>query len=318
MTRIRAILLAVGFAGLFVVWGLAWTAKHIERIGSGIAPLKERVFDGFQVITLGTGADRINHNRAGPSIGIALGSELILVDAGAGLVGSMRAAEIPARQPTSIILTSILPENFVGLDDFLMARAQEGATNALHIMGPPGSKKTINRLWKGFEAALDLQTEIMVLQNVIPPVVSEIKESESFTVGSFKLDTINVGQLTANFFAYRVWQKEKSVLVAGRAHDNKRLITFGQDCDFWFQGAHVREALEAAIDSGASEATRREARSWIALEDLGALATQMNVRAVALTRLTPPPIFDFQYKRLVGRTFARPVFVAKDGDVFSP
>ena len=60
MTKIRAILLAVGFAGLVVVWGLAWTAKHIERIGSGIAPLKERVFDGFQVITLGTGADRIN------------------------------------------------------------------------------------------------------------------------------------------------------------------------------------------------------------------------------------------------------------------
>lgn len=317
MTKIRTILLAVGFAGLFVVWGLAWAAKHIEHVGSGIAPLRERVFDGFQVITLGTGSDRINQNRSGPSIGIAFDEELILIDAGAGVVESMRTAEIPASQPRVVILTSLLPENLAGLDDLFMARAQEGA-NRLHLIGPKGSKETLMRIWKSLRDPLELQAEVMVLQNPSPPEINEIRELENLVVGSFTLRSINVGELSTELLAYRVEHRNKAVLVAGRAYDAKPLISFGRDTDLWFHGAHVREAVEAAIGSGAAETTRKATRSWTALEDVGVLATQMNARALVLTRLMPPPIFKFQYKRLVGRTFARPVFVASDRDVYSP
>lgn len=318
MTKIRTLLLLVGLAGLVVVWGLSWVSKHIEHVGSGIAPLQDRVFDGFQVITLGTGAGQGNPHRRGPAVGFAFREKLILMDAGAGVVEAMRLAEIPPDQPTMLFLSSLLPENLAGLDDLLVARSQIEAPE-LTILGPTGTEDLVSRIWSAHRDGLVAQAEVMALDPPRPPIVSELKEPKMLSNGELEVTWEDMGAGPIEVFAYSVRHNEKTVLLSTRVFDPERILDLGLGADLWIHGAMVREAMEAAIEAGADSEQAKEAAQYLtALEDVGELATQMEARAVVLTRLMPPPIFAFQYNRLVGETYSGRVAVASDGQVFTP
>ncbi len=52
------------------------------------------------------------------------------MDAGRGVAEALRAAKIPPSQPDVVLLTSLLPENMVGLDDLLAASVARGPAHA--------------------------------------------------------------------------------------------------------------------------------------------------------------------------------------------
>jgi ribonuclease BN (tRNA processing enzyme) len=318
VTKIRTLLLLIGLGGLTVVWGLSWVSKHIEHVGSGIAPLQTRVFDGFQIIALGTGVGQGNPYRRGPAVGFAFREKLILVDAGAGVVEAMRLAEIPPGQPSMLFLSSLLPENVAGLDDLLIARSQAEAPE-LTILGPTGAEDLVSRIWSAHRDGLKAQAEVMALDLPRPPIISELKEPKVLSNGDLEITWEAMGKGPVEVFAYSVRHNEKTVVLSSRIFDPERILDLGLGADLWIHGAMVREAMEAAIEAGADAEKIKEAAQYLtALEDIGELATQMEARAVVLTRLMPPPIFAFQYNRLVGKTYSGRVAVASDGQVFSP
>ena len=121
--------------------------------------------------------------------------------------------------------------------------------------------------------------------------------------------------------AYLLRHNEKTVLVSSRVWDESLLVDFGAGADLWVHGALLRESLDAAIAAAGAvdvEKLKETGQYWTALEDVGGLASQMDVGGVVLTRLTPPPIFSFQYSRRVREGYRGPVAIAEDGDIFTP
>ncbi len=284
MTKVRTILLVIGLIGLAVVWGLAWVSKRIEHVGRGIAPLETRVFDGFQVITLGTGRGAGNPNRKGPSVGVAFREKLLLVDAGAGVTEALRAAEVPVSQPSLLLLTSLLPMNTEGLDELLIARAREAAPD-LTVIGPKGTEETVGRIWSSFSTGMDQLLEVEILERPRSPVASDVSDSKTVGDSDLEITWELVGETPAPMLAYSIRHNEKTVLISSRAFDTEAIVDLGLGTDMWIHAAMVREAMEAGIEAGADpERTRDAAQYLTALEDLGALATQMEARSVVLTR----------------------------------
>ena len=58
----------------------------------------------------------------------------------------------------------------------------------------------------------------------------------------------------------------------------------------------------------------REGALHTRLEDVGGLAARAGVGQLVLVRLRPPPVYAFQYRRLVAESYPGPVSVPDDGE----
>ena len=63
---------------------------------------------------------------------------------------NLRAAEIPLAQPSAVCLTSLTPENTVGLDDRLLTGWLAGRSQPLRVGGPPGTAALVARQGSAF------------------------------------------------------------------------------------------------------------------------------------------------------------------------
>ena len=110
---------------------LTCAAWRFDRVTAGFLPLEPRAFERLTVVALGTAAAGEDHapprhvDRGGRAA-----RTVVLVDAGRGVAEALRAAKIPPSQPDAVLLTSLLPENTVGLDDLLAAGLARGPARA--------------------------------------------------------------------------------------------------------------------------------------------------------------------------------------------
>ena len=142
-TNARALLLVGLILLAGVMWALSFASKRLEQVAAGSAPLEPRKFGALTLVAAGTGGTYESHLRLGPCIGVGLGETLVLVDAGRGTAQALRHARIPVEQPRAVLLTSLLPENTLGLDDWLWGVSLAGG-GARQVIGPPGTRTLVD------------------------------------------------------------------------------------------------------------------------------------------------------------------------------
>ena len=318
----RAMLLLVLALLVGVTWIFAAVSKRFEKVLSGVADLEPRRFETLTLITVGTGGTFENHWRLGPSTAVAKGEEVLLVDAGRGIAGALRSAEIPVHQPNTVLLTSLLPENTVGLDDLILTRWIAANSERLRVMGPPGTRAALEALLRAHQSGIEATaTEWGEPPENAEVEILELEDGAEFGVGEL---AIRVADLPGGSFpalAYRIEADNRSVVLASVGFAPESLVAFARGADLLVHEAIYGASLAAALEGvGAERADvlRREAEIHPKLETIGELAREMGIRTLVLTRLRPPPVYDFQYAKIVGEDFGGRVVIAKDGDEITP
>jgi ribonuclease BN (tRNA processing enzyme) len=318
----RAILLLVLALIVGMTWVFAVVSKRFERVLSGVAQLEPRSFETLTVITVGTGGTFENQWRLGPSTAVAKGDAVLLVDAGRGVTGALRAAEIPVQQPNTVLLTSLIPENIAGLDDLIVSGWITPRTEALRVMGPPGTEAALEGLLRAHRSG----AEAMAAAWSPPAETAEVRAVEledgaEFEVGEL---AVRVASLPGGPFpalAYRIEAEGRSVVLASVGFAPESLAALAGGANLLVHEAVYGASLEAALEeTGAerAEILRREAELHPRIETIGELAREIGVETLVLTRLRPPPVYDFQYRSIVGEDFPGRVVIADDGDEITP
>jgi ribonuclease BN (tRNA processing enzyme) len=317
----RALLLLALTLIVGVTWALAVVSKRFEHVASGVAPLEARSFDTLTVISVGTGGTFENQWRLGPATAIAIGSDVLLVDAGRGVAGALRQAEIPAHQPSAVLLTSLIPENTVGLDDLILTGWLSPRSESLRVIGPRGTRAAVEGLLRAHSAGI----ETMTRQWDSPPEAAQVESMDledgaELTVGALRVRAALLPGGPFPALAYRIEAGDRSVVVASAGFARDSLVALGRGADLLVHEAIYGASLEAALGAGAdrADALRREAELHPKLETIGLLAREMGVATLVLTRLRPPPVYDFQYSRIVKAEFDGRVVIAADGDEIIP
>jgi ribonuclease BN (tRNA processing enzyme) len=318
----RAMLLLVLALIVGVTWVFAVVSKRFEKVLSGVADLESRSFETLTVITVGTGGTFENHWRLGPSTAVAKSDEVLLVDAGRGIAGALRAAEIPVHQPNTVLLTSLLPENTVGLDDLILTGWIAARSEPLRVMGPLGTRAALEALLRAHHSGIEATAAQWGAPRENAEVqVLELEDGAEFGVAEL---AIRVADLPGGSFpalAYRIEADNRSVVLASVGFAPESLVTFARGADLLVHEAVYGASLAAALEgSGAERADvlRREAEIHPQLETIGELAREMGVGTLVLTRLRPPPVYDFQYENIVREDFGGRVVIAEDGDEITP
>ena len=316
---IRAWVFVVLLVLVAAMWGLSFASKRLESVAAGVAPLEARRFDRLSVVTAGTGGTFENHLRLGPTVAVGLDRTVVLVDAGRGTAQALRRAEIPVAQPRVLLLTSLLPENVLGIDDW-WAGADAEAGDAVRVVGPPGTRALVEGLRAAHAAGV--AAEAASFGRSAPPALDAVEAGDGFALElgplALRATALRGGPVAA--LAWRVEGGAAAAVVSSAGWDPDGLVAAATGAGVWVHealyGASLQGALDAKVDG--ADALAREAALHTRLEDVGELAARAGVRRLALVRLRPPPVYDFQYQRVVGRTFRGAVDVAADGDVLTP
>jgi ribonuclease BN (tRNA processing enzyme) len=149
----------------------------------------------------------------------------------------------------------------------------------------------------------------------------ELEDGAEFEVAEL---TVRVANLSGGGFpalAYRIEADNRSVVLASVGFAPESLVGLASGADLLVHeavyGASLAAALEG-LEAERAEVLRREAEIHPRLETIGELAREMGVKTLVLTRLRPPPVYDFQYESIVREDFGGRVVIADDGDEITP
>ncbi len=322
MMRLRLIGLFAAFAVAITSWVLTCAAWRFDEVAEGVVPLEPRDFPRLTLLTLGTGGAYENPARRGPATAVALGRRVILIDAGRGVAESLRAAKIPVSQPDTLLLTHVLPENSVGVDDLLLSGWLEGRTQPLRVIGPPGTRALIDGLSQAHtQAVAALGAALGLPAAGAAAEVLEIADGWSEQAGAL---SVRAAALPGGPIDARAWRFEsdgRSIVVSGTGWGADALIAFAHGASVLVHEAGFIPTPEVAHELGIDARAgffAREAAMHTSLLDVGALAGRAGVGTLVLVRLRPPPVYDLQITSVVDDTFSGRIVIAKDGDEITP
>lgn len=317
----RGLRIAVlGFLAALVIgmWVLAWLSKRFDAVAEGIAALEARKFETLSAVAVGTGGTFENHTRSGPAIVVGKGKAMLLVDAGRGVAEALRAAGIPVWQPSHLILTQLLPENTLGVDDLWLSAWLARREAPLEILGPPGTAQLIERLRHAHEVQAREQMERWGLRpeaGLTP--VREISSQMQFRVGEIEVEIVPLAGTEPPALGVRFASGGRTIALATRGEPASSVEELARGVDWLWTEALYGASLDAAVEAGIDhlDSLQAEGAGHLRLEDVGALATRAGVRGLVLIRLRPPPVFSSQYRNIVGETFRGAVVIPEDGEL---
>lgn len=322
MTQLRIIGLVVALFVVALSWIATCAAWQFDEVAAGFLPLPTRSFERFTLITLGTGGAYENPNRRGPATALAMGKQIWLVDAGRGVSDALRAAAVPVSQPGRVLLTSLLPENVVGLGDLLSVSWLEGRRQPIRLMGPPGTRA----LARAVEAAVGpgLRARSRALDLPLDGVGFEVQEIDgSWTEQEDGLQ-VSAGELAGGplpALAYRAEWRGRSAVISGNGWAEDALVEFARGAHTLVHEATFVPTPEQAAAAGIDEDPehfRREAAFHTTLHAVGGLAARAGVDQLVLVRLRPPPVYDLQVTQIVGEDYSGEIVIPEDGDEIIP
>lgn len=322
MRNVRLVGFVLGLGVVAACWALTCAAWRFDEVAKGVVPLEPRDFPSLTLLTLGTGGAYENPARRGPATAVALGRRVVLVDAGRGVAESLRAAKLPVAQPDLLLLTHLLPENTVGLDDLLLTGWLGGRTTPLRVIGPPGTRALVEGLAAGHAgaiAALGSALDLPLAGASATALEIEDAWSESEGALSVRAAALPGGPLDAR--AYRFEASGRSIVVSGTGWAPDALAGFARGASVLVHEAAFVPGPEVVRELGIdahAERLRREAALHTALADVGALAARAGVGTLVLVRLRPPPVFDLQITSLVDDGFGGRIVIANDGEEITP
>jgi len=317
----RLMILMLGVVSLLAGFFFSCQMWRYRELAAGIAWLEDREFPRATLITVGTGGAYENLRRLGPTAAIGFGKRIVLIDAGRGVAEALRHCSIPIAQPDTVVLTSLLPENTLGLDDLLLTGWNTPRAKPLRLLGPPGTRARAEAIGAAYAASIDtLAAARGVASDGARLDVVEITDGFVEERDGLTLRAGAAGDTPLPSLAYRFEANDRALVVAGTNPDPDQLAAFAQGAALLAAEGFFAESIAIAEKADAPDIDRlkREAALHMPMQELGAIATRAGVGMLVVTRLQAAPLFDAQYETAVGATFHGPAVIADECAEITP
>lgn len=320
--RARAFFIITAMIVAAAAWGVTCFSWRFRELAENTGWIEPQSFERLTLVTVGTGTAYENPERLGPSSAVGLGDRVVLVDAGRGIAEALRRARIPVVQPDSVFLTSLAPENTVGLDDLLLTGWLTPRERPLRLVGPPGTVALARGIEQAHAAGIAARRESLALP-AEGARFEAIEVGDGWEAKSGELSARAAALPGAPFpvLAWRFEGRGGAVVVAGSGAGSETgsevLVALARGADAIVQDGFWSESVEQAIEAGADDPdrVRREARLVTPLRRAGEIAQAADVDLLVLVRLRPPPIVALPFEQAVGEVYDGRVLIAEDGQV---
>jgi len=298
-----------------------WLANRMQDITEGVEALPPRSFEALTAVFVGTGGSHENHRRRGPAVAVGVGTDVVLLDAGRGVAEGLRSARIPGSQPRAVYLTSLLPENTVGLDDLLLTGWLAPRDEPLRVVGPPGTAALVDGILAAHRRGIEGEGEAFGLPAAGATITAvELGAEATYQEGELVVRGVPLPGGPVPAAAWRIEAAGRSIVGGGAAWGADALVELARDVSLLVHEGFFAESVELAIEAGAAnpERLRRESSWRTPIPEAADRAARAEARNLAFVRLRPPPLFAFQVSRAAGDGYRGTIFVPADGDEITP
>jgi ribonuclease Z len=231
---------------------------------------------------------------------IEVGDELVLVDAGAGVLhrlleagyGVTGGAGRPAKTLRRIAITHLHSDHITGLADLLWCGwIMRWWDSPPAIAGPPGTAEFLRRLVHAFEYDITVRlTGERLKREWLVPAVEEIdegwtSEGDGWRLTGFRVDHAPVDEA----FGFRLDADGGAVVISGDTRPSENLIRHAQGTNllvhevYWKRGA---DAMRARLTDPDQIARRQTIDGYHThSEDLGTIAARAEVKHLVLSHI---------------------------------
>jgi len=250
----------------------------------------------MQITILGSGTYVPELERHCPSYLIQVGKENIVFDFGRGALGQLLKLGVDYADIDIIFITHTHADHCSELSSFLhIALAEPSFLKLMKkdiiIYGPKGLSKTVNSMKKAFN--------LTKFNPKFKITIKEIEDGDVISGEDWKLKSYKVKHSPdMNCLAFRLESNNKVLVYSGDSGDCQGLRNAGRNADLLILEANDPPGLK----------TERHMNG----EKAGKLASELNVRKLVLTHISPYCLDNFDPQKDAIKYFKGDVLIAKD------
>ena len=275
------------------------------------------------VALLGTkGGPAIRTGSANPTSSLlVMNNRSIVVDCGLGVTRGLVDQGVALKDLGLIFITHLHSDHYLELGPLIHTAWTAGLKTPLTVFAPFGTEE----YWRSFLISMKDDIELRIEDEGRPDLDTlisfhEINEGVLVSEPGFEVSAIrNEHPPLVDTFALRFTNNTKEVVFSGDTAYLPRLAEFAKEADLLIHEAMLTDALDSLlkrVGNGDERLMKHLLRSHTKAEDVGKIASEAQVKVLAVNHLVPaddPEFSDQHWREAIRKTWTGPLHLGKDG-----
>ena len=239
----------------------------------------------------------------------------MLVDCGSGVTQRLVAAGTPGRSLDALLLTHLHSDHLVDFYQLIVSSWHQGRDRPLPVYGPPGTRRYVEGLMALWEPELSLRIahEKRPSTAALQVEVTEIAAGDVLEIGGLMVTVVAVDhQPVRHAFGFVFEEAGQKLVLSGDTRRCDALIEAAQGADLLVHEVFVHREMPVIEGVRSAETVANVAGYHTLSSEVGKIATEAGVKALALTHFVPPAADRAALLAEVAADFAGPLVLAED------
>ena len=269
----------------------------------------------MEIVFLGTGCPVVSTERYGPAQ-LVLGNDAkVLVDCGSGVTQRLVAAGTPGRALDALLLTHLHSDHLVDLYQLIVSSWHQGRERPLPVYGPPGTRRYVEGLMALWEPELSLRVahEKRPSTEALKVEVTEIAAGEVLRFAGLGVRVVAVDHRPVRHaFGFVFEEGGQKLVLSGDTRRCEALIEAASGADLLVHEVFIHREMPVVPGVRSAETVANVAGYHTLSSEVGKIAAEAGVKALALTHFVPPAADRAALLAEVAADFAGPLVLAED------
>ena len=269
----------------------------------------------MEIVFLGTGCPVVSTERYGPAQLILSEAAKILVDCGSGVTQRLVAAGTPGCALDALLLTHLHSDHLVDLYQLVVSSWHQGRERPLPVYGPPGTRRYVEGLMALWEPELSqrIAHEKRPSTAALQVEVTEISGGEVLAFDGLEVRVVEVDHKPVRHaFGFVFEAAGQKLALSGDTRRCAALIEAARDADLLVHEVFVHREMPVVPGVRSAETVANVAAYHTLSGEVGKIASEAGVKALALTHFVPPAADREALLAEVAADFAGPLVLAED------
>lgn len=269
----------------------------------------------MEIVFLGTGCPVVSTERYGPAQLILGERTKVLVDCGSGVTQRLLAAGTPGRALDALLLTHLHSDHLVDLYQLIVSSWHQGRDRPLPIYGPPGTRRYVEGLMALWEPELSqrIAHEKRPSTEALKIAVTEIAADEVFDIAGLQVRVVPVDhQPVRHAFGFVFEEVGEKLVLSGDTRRCEALIAAARGADLLVHEVFVHREMPVVEGVRSAETVANVASYHTLSDEVGKIAAEAGVKALALTHFVPPACDRAALLAEAAADFGGPLILAED------